>query len=143
MRGRVQPHSGLLVIADDPAESWVRVDLDAASISTGNAERDAMLRAEALIDADEHPLIRFESVAVAQRGPGRWTVDGDLYLGANVAEVELDARLVSVDDDRVGFAATATVDRDVLGLQWPALVERYGVVISSRIRVIVAAEFVA
>ena len=144
VRGRVEPIDGELIVdGDDLRESWVRVDFDAASIATGNDERDSALRAATMLDADSYPVIRFESVAVADRGAGRFGVTGDLYVGDAVADVELAGRIVRVDDDRIGFAATATIDRHGLGLQWPAVVERYGVLIGGRVQIILAAEFVA
>src|SRR3954465_13143749 len=79
VRGRVRPQAGDLTIDPvDPQNSWVRVDLDAASLDTANGERDAALRAPALLDTDEFSVIRFESVLVSDRGDGHWIVTGDL-----------------------------------------------------------------
>ena len=146
VRGRIRPLAGQIIVDRlDPTGSWVRADLDTASIHTGNRDRDAVLRAEPLLDAEQFPVIRFESVAVDGAGPDpdRFRVAGDLYAGPAVAAAVLDVRVQSATEERFAIVATGAVDRTALGLRWPPAVERYGVLIGNRVSIVVAAEFVA
>src|SRR5216684_45124 len=40
VRGRFTKVDGTIHVAEDPAESWVEVDIDAASVQTGDETRD-------------------------------------------------------------------------------------------------------
>ena len=140
-RGRMRPRDGELWIdPDDPRDSWVRVDFDAATLVTHNRERDRALCGPDLLDVERYPVVRFESFDVMSVGDGTLTVAGDLYAGDACTEVTLDAQLVHLDAERVRFAATGTVSRRSLGLQWGAL-EDVGVLIADAVTIIVAAEF--
>jgi polyisoprenoid-binding protein YceI len=143
IRGRLAAVAGEFhVDARDPLASWVRVDLDAASISTGHPERDEALAGRGLLGADDFPLVRFESTAVEERAPGKLRVWGDLYVREVVGEVQLDARLVSLADDVVCFAARTTLSRASFGLRWSPSMEKIGVLVGDQVGITVAAQFV-
>src|SRR6188474_3385731 len=50
--------------ADDPAASYLRLTIQAASIDTRNADRDAHLRSNDFFDMETYPEITFASTAV-------------------------------------------------------------------------------
>jgi polyisoprenoid-binding protein YceI len=141
-RGRVLARGGeLWVDADDPFDSWVRVDFDAASVMTHNRGRDDAVRSPDLLDVERYPVIRYESFDVTSIGEGTVSVLGDFYVRDASTEVRLDGHVVELGDDRVRFAATGSVSRRQLGLRWGAL-EDFGVLIADTVTIIVAAEFV-
>ena len=141
-RGRFLADGGQLVVdSDDPLASWVRVDLDAGSFRSGSAERDAVIAGTEFLDAEHHPVIRFESTWVDEVGDGRFDVRGDLYVRDMVAQIELDARLVTVDDRRVAFAATGSLSRREFGLRWSDSIETLGLAVSDTVKLQLAAEF--
>jgi polyisoprenoid-binding protein YceI len=144
VRGALKPVEGSLVVDPvDVRDSWVRVDFDAASIDTGSARRDAVLRGPQFLDAERFPFVRFESTELVPTRPGRYLTYGDLYLKDQVAEVVLDTRLVALDDDRVSFAAHATVSRASYGFGWSRTQEAFGLVVSDAVRVTAGAEFMS
>jgi len=141
-RGRLRAAAGQLTVADDALDSWVRVDFDTSSVTTGSDELDAFLRGPGGLFCEEFPLVRFESTGFAETRPNRFLVDGDLYVRDGVTRVELDARLVSAaGDDSMRWLATGTVNRHDLGVVWPPSVERLGIVIADRVRLTLGAEF--
>jgi polyisoprenoid-binding protein YceI len=143
-RGRLAALSGELHLDPvEPLASWVRVDLDAGSIATGNSERDEALAGPGLLGAGEFPVIRFESTAVDEVGPSRFTVWGDLYIRDVVGEVRLDTRLVSLGDDMAYFAGRTTFSRAAFGLRWSSAMERVGVIVGDQVGITVAAQFVS
>jgi polyisoprenoid-binding protein YceI len=60
--------------------SSVEVVIDAASIDTGNAERDAHLRSPDFLNTTRHPQIRFTSREVVPAGQGDYLMSGELTL---------------------------------------------------------------
>src|SRR3954468_14862667 len=55
VRGRFGDVRGRITIAENPEESHVEVDVDAANLSTGNHDRDAHLRSPDFFDVDRYP----------------------------------------------------------------------------------------
>lgn len=139
-RGRLRPIEGRLTIGRDVFDSWVRVDFDATSFDTGNAERDQMVRSPELLDVSAHPIIRFESTGLEQAPKDGFVLPGDLYVKGKASEVRLQARLVT-SGDLVSFTGTTMLSRSALGLRWGPVLERVGVVVSDKVTVKVAAVF--
>jgi polyisoprenoid-binding protein YceI len=140
--GRFSALGGELVVdGDDPLASWVRVDLDASSLRTGSAERDRVIIGPDFLDAEAHPVIRFESTWVDEIADGRFSVQGDLYVRDKVVEIELDARMVIVAPRRVSFAATGSLSRQAYGLTWNDSIETLGVVVADTVKLHLAGEF--
>jgi polyisoprenoid-binding protein YceI len=142
VRGSLRPIDGTLVIEpDDPSASWVRVDFDTASLDTGSVARDAVLTSPQFLDAETHPVVRFESTELAGTSASRFDVLGDLYLAGQVSQVRLRARVASVQPGSVSFAATGMLSRADFGLTWDRIVEGFGLVVSDAVRLTIGAEF--
>jgi polyisoprenoid-binding protein YceI len=139
-RGRFGTFTGtLLVDAENPANSSVEVEIDAASIDTKDAGRDEHLRAADFFDVEQFPTLSFRSTAV--RGAGSdWTVEGELTIRGVTRPVVLDTELVGLErdpwgNDRVGFAATTDVNREEFGLTWNAALETGGVLVGKTVKI--------
>jgi polyisoprenoid-binding protein YceI len=128
VHGRFRSFSGELVVADPPERSGVEARIDAASIDTGNAQRDGHLRSADFLDVGRCPEIRYTSTVVEPAGPGRWTVHGRLDLAGTVRDVPLELRYNGTRPDpwggvRVGFTATARLNREDFRMNWNQAVE--------------------
>ncbi len=142
VRGRVAPLDGELHIdAEDPAASTVWIDLDAASLSTGKADRDAVVKGPELLDVVRFPFLRFESRSVSESGPGRYLVHGDLYVRDLVGEVDLEVRMLPTDDGSIACIATTGLRRSSFGLLWSERFERLGLLVGDTVKVRLAVEF--
>lgn len=141
VRGTLQPVEGTLVVDADPDASSVRVDLDGASLDTGRPERDAVLTGPRFLDAEQYPRVCFASRRVVGADPARFDVVGDLRVGDRTAPISLKARVASVRDGAVSFAATGRVSRTDLELGWSRAAEAFGLVVGDTVRLTVGAEF--
>jgi len=64
----------------NPAASRTEVQIDASSIDTKDAERDAHLRSADFLDVDKHPSILFRSTKVEKTSEHRYRLTGDLTI---------------------------------------------------------------
>jgi polyisoprenoid-binding protein YceI len=139
VRGRFAKFSGELAIDDaDLTRSSVDVAIDAASIDTGNAQRDGHLRSADFFDVETFPELRFRSTRIDKRGDDRYAVVGQLTIRDVTREVSLDVEYGGRARDpwgneRLGFVATAKVDRKDFGLKWNQALETGGVLVGDRI----------
>jgi polyisoprenoid-binding protein YceI len=139
VRGKFTGVSGAIHIPGDPAESWVEVEIDPASVETGNDKRDAHLRSPDFFDVERYPEIKFRSTNVEGGSPARFLVHGDLTLHGVTRPVTLDVEYHGRGSDRpggrwAGFTATTEVHRDDFGVTWNAALEGGGVVVGKKIR---------
>ncbi|HYF45928.1 MAG TPA: YceI family protein, partial [Acidimicrobiales bacterium] len=139
-RGRFGAFTGTLKIdAENPSNSSVEVEIDAASIDTKDAGRDEHLRSADFFDVEQFPTLTFRSTAV--RGEGSdWVVEGDLTIRGVTRPVVLETELVGLQrdpwgNDRVGFAATTEVNREEFGLTWNAALETGGVLVGKTVKI--------
>lgn len=134
----------------DPADlsrASVEVEIEAASIQTGVADRDAHLRSPDFLDVEKHPVLRYASRKVEVVSPGRLRVTGDLTIRGVTREVPLDVEVGGQAKDpwgnvRIGFAATTSLSRKDFGLTWNQALETGGVLVADRVDVEIELEAV-
>ena len=122
------------------ANSRVSAQIEAASIATGEANRDGHLRSADFLDVENFPSITFESTGVVPRGGNTFVVVGDLTLHGVTQEVTLEAENAGKGIDpwggqRVGFAASTTISRKEFGLTWNQGLEAGGVLVSDQVKI--------
>ena len=128
IHGRFGSFSGELVVGDPLGRSAVEARIDAASIDTGNGQRDEHLRSADFLDVAQFPEIVYRGSAVEPAGPGRATVHGVLELAGAGREVPLEVRYLGTRPDpwggvRAGFTATARLNREDFRMNWNQAVE--------------------
>ena len=141
VRGRFTKWSAKLALdTADLARSSVEVEIDAASIDTGVADRDAHLRSPDFLDAQKYPTLRYRSRRVDALSKERLRVIGDLTIREVTREVVLDVEYGGQGKDpwgnqRVGFTATASLKRKEFGLTWNQALETGGLLVADRVDV--------
>jgi polyisoprenoid-binding protein YceI len=122
-----------------PEDSSAKVNIKAASISTGNGDRDAHLRSADFLDVETFPELTFVATGVSRLDAATWAVTGDLTIKGvtNPVTVEFEATGSARDpfgNLRVGFEGAATINRKDWGLTWNAALETGGVLVSEKIK---------
>jgi polyisoprenoid-binding protein YceI len=120
IRGRFTSHEVTIVTSEDPRDSSVTATIDLASVDTGNATRDDHLRSADYLDVGRYPAMSYRSAGIRQAGGG-WVVDGELTLHGVTRPVPLAVDVNGFGSDqwgsqRVGFSATAQIDRRDFGI---------------------------
>ncbi|HVJ90269.1 MAG TPA: YceI family protein [Labilithrix sp.] len=131
-----------------PAKSVVTVEVDTASIDTREAQRDAHLRSADFFDSESHPKMTFKSTRVEPAGEGKYKLIGDLTIRGTTNEVTLDVEQTGAGkdpwgNDRLGFAARATINRSDWGLKWNQALEAGGVLVSDKVELEIEVQVVA
>lgn len=139
VRGYFRKFSGVLVTAEDPAQSTVEATIDMDSIDTRQEQRDAHIRSADFFDVGNHTVMSFRSTAVRTDGAD-WTVVGDLTIKGITKSVELELELNGFGADayggfRAGFSAKAEISRKAFGVDIDMPMDGGGVVVGDKITV--------
>ena len=139
VEGRFERWSGtLLAESDDLRTGKVEVQIDAASLSTGNAARDQDLRSPNFFDVEAFPVIRFSSNRVVQHGTAL-QVHGTLTIRGITRAVRLEGEFVgrqlTAHEERLGFEARTTINRTDFGVSWNRAVEGGGVLLGDEVTI--------
>jgi polyisoprenoid-binding protein YceI len=146
-KGRLAELEGEVVIGEDPLESSVNVTIQAASIDTRDEARDGHLRSPDFLDTDTFPTLTYASRKVTAASKGRWTVEGDLTVKGVTRPVPLVVTFEGGAKDpwggeRIGFTASAELDREDFGLTWNQVLETGGVLVGKTVKIEIEAEAV-
>ncbi len=125
--------------AADPSRSTLEVTIKAASIDTGNPDRDGHLRTNDFFDRDNYPEIRFVSTAVEPVDGTTYRVTGDLTIKDVTRPVTIDFEYTGSATDpfgnhRLGLEGGVTVNRKDWGVNWNAALEAGGVLVSEKVQ---------
>jgi polyisoprenoid-binding protein YceI len=146
VRGHFRRFSGTICIAEVPAQSWVEATIDAASIDTGDPDRDAHLRTADFLDVERFPSIRYHSTSVRPVGD-KWEVSGDLTLRDVTRPVAILVEFCGVAVDpwgntRAGFLGQTEINREDFSVTWNQVLEAGGFLVGKGVKVEVDVEAV-
>lgn len=130
VKGRFKEVRGSLHLdTQQPENSWVKAQVNTASIDTGVAARDGHLRSADFFEAVKYPTIAFESTALERTGETTSLVTGNLTLHGVTRPVTFQAKFTGYTRDvdtkgwRVGLTATGVVDRRMFDMNFNRLIE--------------------
>lgn len=128
-----------------PQEASVEFTIKTTSIDTNDAGRDKHLRSADFFDVEKFPEITFKSSKVTAKGQNQYDVTGTLTMHGVAKEVTLPVTLAGpVKDPRgnekVGFEATAKLNRKDYGISWNRALDAGGVVVSDEVQVTINLE---
>jgi polyisoprenoid-binding protein YceI len=103
------------------ANSWVRAEIDVASVDTHNPGRDDMLRGANQFDVASYPTATFASTSVEMIDDHHFLVNGDLTFRGVTQPVAFDTTFDGTAEQsngipRAAFTARATIKRTDFGL---------------------------
>lgn len=147
VRGHFADFSGTITLAEDPFASSVQVEVQVASITTDEDQRDGHLKSADFFDAEQFPTITFQSSKVSDHKGDTFVLEGDLTVRGVTKPVRLDAEFSGVAQDpwgglRIGFSAQTELDREDFGLTWNQALETGGVLVGKKAKVEIEAEAV-
>ena len=143
--GRFKEASAKVNLDDaDITKSQVSVEINAASIDTGDQKRDDHLKSADFFDAKKFPKLTFKSTKIVKAGAA-YKLTGDLTIRDVTKSVTLDASLSAPVKTPWGNQAraaklTGKIKRADFGLKWNKALETGGVVVGEEVTIDVKAE---
>ena len=140
VRGQFKVYAGEVHLDEErPENSYAKIEIDAASVDSGNADRDAHLRTPDFFDLERFPKITFVSTKVEKVEDDVYTLIGDLTINGKTNPVSVNWELNGTSVDpwggfRVGFEGKTTVNRRDWGLAFQVALDKGGVLVGEKIK---------
>lgn len=141
VRGRFEKFEGAIRMEPGALDTLqAEVTVQTASVTTNDQKRDEHLRTGDFFLVEEYPVMTFKSTGVRSVSGNRFTLVGDLTIRGVTKEVEIDAEYLGEGKDpwggtRVGFEGSTKVNRKDFGLNWNAVLETGGFLVSDMIEI--------
>jgi polyisoprenoid-binding protein YceI len=139
VKGRFDKFEGTFVTAADPLASTVNVTVDASSINTNQAQRDAHIRSADFFEVETHPNLTFTSTGLKEDG-GDFLLNGDLTIRGVTKPVTFKLEVNGFGPDasgatRAGFSASTEVNRHDFGVSFNGQIPGVagGVILSDKV----------
>ena len=128
---------------DNPASSKVEFTVQAASIDTGNADRDKHLRTADFFDVEKFPTMTFSSTQVKAVDKDTLEVTGDLTMHGVTKKVTIPVDFLGTvktpKSEKAGFESSFTVNRKDYGIIWNRVMDT-GPVLGEDVKVTISVE---
>jgi len=116
----------------------VNFSLDVNSIDTNQADRDAHLKSPDFFAADQYPTVDFTGI-LKKVSDNEYKLDGSLTMRGTTKAIVLKAEFggIMVDpwgNTKAGFEINGKVNRKDFGLNWNAITEVGGMVVSEEVK---------
>lgn len=140
VRGSFNVYGGTITIAEDPLGSKVEATVDAASIDTGDDNRDGHLRSGDFFDVEQYPTWSLTSTGLTPKGSDTYTLTADLTIKGVTKPVTFDLEFDGVATDpwgntKAGFSAETEISRKEFGLEWNVALETGGVLVGDKVKI--------
>ncbi len=148
VRGKFARFSGTIEADEqNPSAAQVHVQIEAASIDTGNEQRDAHLRSPDFLNVEQYPSITFRSTKVERRDEDLGRMYGELTIRDVTRPVVLEIEYAGIAKSpwgttSAGFSARTKINRKDWGLNWNVALETGGWLVSDEIKIAIVVELV-
>jgi polyisoprenoid-binding protein YceI len=124
----------------DFSDAQIDFQMKAASIETGDANRDGHLKSADFFDVENFPLITFKSSSLKNIEDENYELVGDLTIRGVAKTVKLDVEFGGVLNDpwgntKAGFTLNGKISRKEFGLVWNAALESGGVLVGDDVKI--------
>ncbi|MBU2502100.1 YceI family protein [bacterium] len=146
VNGSFNEFSGNFVFVEgDPSQWSAEAVIQAASIDTGNKDRDDHLRSADFFDVENFPTITFKSTGVIMTDATEGVMKGALTMHGVTKDVELDLEFLGTVTDpwgneKAGFSLSGKIDRRDFGLTWNKALETGGLVVDHTVKIMLEIE---
>ena len=146
VRGGFEEFEAELIVDEEAvANSSIVFRIDAASVDTGNEDRDNHLRSADFLEVETYPEIVFESKKIEKAANGGYRSTGDLKIKETTREVALDLEINGPIQDpwgnlRIGAEGMVTIDRKDWGVQFDRIMDNGGLVVANDVKIEFALE---
>lgn len=149
VKGQFTGIAGVLRLDEnDITRSHVEATIDASTVNTREAKRDAHLKSADFFDVECFPVMNFRSTQVKRTGDNELAVTGYLTIHGVTRQATFQVEGPSAagkdpwGNTRIGLAATTKINRKDFGLTWNATLETGGILVGEDVTITIDLEFV-
>ncbi|HLX86092.1 MAG TPA: YceI family protein [Terriglobales bacterium] len=149
VKGEFTAVTGALTLDEkDITKSRIEASIDATTINTREAQRDAHLKSADFLDVEKFPTLSFKSTRVTKTGDGELSITGDLSIHGVTRSVVFEVEGVSAPtkdpwgNTRIGLSASTRISRKDFGLTWNAALETGGILVGEEVTITLDVQFV-
>jgi polyisoprenoid-binding protein YceI len=149
VKGQFPKVTGTLTLDEsNPANSRVEASIEAASIETRDAQRDAHLKSADFLHVEKFPTLLFKSTGISLVRDGELSIEGNLSIRGVTRKVLFIAEGPTPPakdpwgNTRVAVSATAKINRKDFGLTWNAALETGGILVGDEVTITLDVQFV-
>jgi len=140
VRGQFREFEGRLEVGDTIEATKAYGTIKAASIDTGEPQRDGHLRSPDFFDADNHPELTFESTSIEVVDEDEFHVTGNLTMRGVTREITLHVEVTGTEVDpwgntRVGLEAQGELNRGDYEMTFNQALGSGNVLVSDKVRI--------
>lgn len=131
----------ITTVDDDFSKAEVTVKVEAASVNTGNPDRDKHVKGADFFDVEKYPEIVFKGKKLeAVDGDGSYELYGDLTMKDVTLPVKLEVEFGGIlkdpwGNEKAGFTVNGKINRTEWGLVWNTALETGGVLVSESVNI--------
>ena len=149
VKGKFSGLSGALKLDEtDYTHSVVEASIPAASLKTGDDQRDGHLKSPDFFDVEKFPTITFKSTNIDSTGGPDYEVTGELTVHGVTKTVTLSVEDVSEPakdpwgNHRIGLSGSTRINRKDFGLTWNSALESGGVLVGDEVTIMLDVQFI-
>ncbi|MFT3704053.1 MAG: YceI family protein [Agriterribacter sp.] len=125
---------------DDLSTAKITFSAAIDSITTGNEQRDGHLKSADFFELEKYPELIFKAEGLKSKGGDEYEAEGELTLRGVTKKIKLDVESGGIVKDpwgqtKAGFSVKGKINRKDFGLNWSAVTEAGGVVVSDEVRI--------
>ncbi len=131
---------------DDFSNAKISFSAKVDSITTGNEQRDGHLKTGDFFELEKYPEVLFTAQGLKKKSDDEYEMEGDLTIRGVTKKVKLNVESGGIVKDpwgqtKAGFSVKGKINRKDFGLNWGAVTEAGGVVVSDEVRLSAELEF--
>jgi polyisoprenoid-binding protein YceI len=136
----------ILTEGDDFSKGTVEATIEAASVFTNNADRDAHLKSADFFDAEKYSELKFTGTSLTRLDDDNYLLKGILEIKDIKKEVRFDVEFGGINKDpwgntKAGFSLNGKINRKDWELNWNAALETGGVLVSDEVKITAEVQF--
>lgn len=135
------------VEGDELEKAKIKASIDSSSVFTNNDDRDNHLKSADFFDAENHKELTFNATSFKKVDDDEYKLTGLLTIKGVSKEVTFDVEFGGTNKDpwgneKAGFSLEGKINRKEWGLNWNAVLESGGVLVSEDVKIQAEVQFV-
>ncbi|MBS1655766.1 MAG: YceI family protein [Bacteroidetes bacterium] len=131
---------------EDFTDASVSFTADAASVTTGNEQRDGHIKSADFFNVEQFPEISFVSSSFSKKGDD-YQLTGNLTIKGITKPVTLNVEFNGINKDpwgneKAGFSLSGKINRKDWELNWNVALETGGLLVSDEVKLLAEVQFV-